>query len=481
MNKEDIQRMLTLVDDRYLDEAQDWQPQRRKWPRWAALAACLCLVVGLGGFALSQWRVGGANSSGGLDSSGGSDDGPTSFSSYAGPVLQLTLGEETDAVAARRQLTYGLTPGVWRQDLEVTDGYALTNSSEEDVTLTVYYPFVDTLYDLTTPSLTLDGEELEASDPLVGTVIWHQATEGDLGGNYASEWEDYQAALEDGSYLAEAIAGVGELTGTVTVYWLQNADCSAAEGENPTLQFSATIDPEATACFSYGMNGSRWNNETGIFGSSFSVDEDDLTNGNLHCVILWGEDVTDYTLQGYENGGCYEGMETEVTATVLREETTWAELLPRLLEDYFSRDPLESDATEEMVAEAAAQWITENRWAVGMLDYDGISEILSGARVFWLEAEVTVPAGETVTLEAHLTQTASYNYTDYSDSLLGFDLLLGAGSNLTVTETAVTLATLDDDQDWALYAQNYGFDLENGVSTVTLEGEEVHYYLELNP
>ncbi len=463
--------------DRYLDEAQDWRPQRRRWPRWVALAACLCLVVGLGGFAFSRWRVGSTNGTGDLDSSGST---PTSFSSYAGPVLQLTLGEETDAVAARRQLTYSLTPGIWRQDLEVVDGYSLTNSSEENVTLTVYYPFVGTLGDLTTPSLTLDGEELAENSLLAGTIIWHQGLEGDLGGNYASDWEDYQAALEDGSYLAEAIAGVGELTGTVTVYWLQNADCSAAEGENPTLQFSATIDQEATACFSYGMNGSRWNDETGVFGSSFSVDEDDLTNGSLHCVILWGEDVADYTLQGYENGGCDEGTETEVTATVLREETTWAELLPRLLEDYFSWNPLEGGATEELVAEAAAQWITENRWAVGMLDYDGISEILNGARVFWLEAEVTVPAGETVTLEAHLTQTASYNYTDYSDSLLGFDLLLGAGSNLTVTETAVTLATPYGDQDWDIYAQNYGFDLEGGVSTVTLEGEENYYYLELN-
>ncbi|MCC8099630.1 MAG: hypothetical protein LIO78_06160 [Clostridiales bacterium] len=478
MNKEDIQRMLALVDDRYLDEAQDWRPQRRRWPRWVALAACLCLVVGLGGFALSQWRVGSTNGTGDLDSSGST---PTSFSSYAGPVLQLTLGEETDAVAARRQLTYSLTPGIWRQDLEVVDGYSLTNASEEDMTLTVYYPFVGTLGDLTTPSLTLDGEELAENSLLAGAVIWHQGSEGDLGGNYASDWEDYQAALEDGSYLSEAIAGVGELTGTVTVYWLQNADCSAAEGENPTLQFSAAIDPEATACFSYGMNGSQWDNETGVFGSSFSVDEDDLTNGSLHCVILWGEDVADYTLQGYQNGGCDEGMETEVTATVLREETTWAELLPRLLEDYFSRVPLEGGASEELVAEAAAQWITENRWAVGMLDYDGISEILSGARVFWLEAEVTVPAGETVTLEAHLTQTASYNYTDYSDSLLGYDLLLGAGSNLTVTETAVTLATPYGDQDWDIYAQNYGFDLEGDISTVTLEGKEVHYYLELNP
>ncbi|MCD8367770.1 MAG: hypothetical protein LUC48_07065 [Clostridiales bacterium] len=464
MNKEDMRRMLALVDDRYLDEAQDWKPQRRQWPRWVALAACLCLAVGLGGFAFSQWRPGRTNSS---DSSGTS---PTSFSSYAGPVLQLTLGEETDAVTAQRQLTYRQDDTAWPGALAVTDSYTLTNASEEDVTLTVYYPFVGTLGDLTTPSLTLDGEELAENSLLAGTIIWHQGSEGDLGGNYASDWEDYQAALEDGSYLAQAIAGVGELTGTVTVYWLQSADCSAAEGENPTLQFSATVDPEATACFSYGMNGSQWDNETGVFGSSFSVDEEDFESGSLHCVILWGEDVADYTLQGYENGGCDKGMETEVTATVLREETTWAELLPRLL----------GEDTDALVLDALVQWISDAAasYGVGMLDYDGISEILSGARVFWLEAEVTVPAGETVTLEAHLTQTASYNYADYSDSLLGYDLLLGAGSNLTVTETTVTL---DDTQDWDVYAQNYGFDLEGGVSTVTLEGEETHYYLELNP
>ena len=50
------------------------------------------------------------------------------------------------------------------------------------------------------------------------------------------------------------------------------------------------------------------------------------------------------------------------------------------------------------------------------------------------------------------------------------------GSNLACTEQT---ATLEDRGLIEIVRQNFGFDLENGVNTVTLDPEQEHYYLEV--
>ena len=50
------------------------------------------------------------------------------------------------------------------------------------------------------------------------------------------------------------------------------------------------------------------------------------------------------------------------------------------------------------------------------------------------------------------------------------------GSNLTCT---VQTGTLEDRGQIELVRQNFGFDLESGVKTVTLDPGTEHYYLEV--
>ena len=96
-----------------------------------------------------------------------------------------------------------------------------------------------------------------------------------------------------------------------------------------------------------------------------------------------------------------------------------------------------------------------------------------------MESEVTVPAGGTVRLAASMTKAGSYDFdctgTD-NVGVCGYDLVTRLGSNLTCsTQTA----TLEDRGQIEIVRQNFGFDLEQGSTTVTLDPAEEHYYLEV--
>ena len=126
--------------------------------RAAGLAAALFLVTGAG---LLFLLPGGGGGAGGAGSSGAS-----TFMSYAGPVMPLTLWEANKNITAERDITLDFAP--WTEDkystgILVTDAYTLTNTSGQDQTVTVFYPFASKLYSLEydLPLLTLDGRELE--------------------------------------------------------------------------------------------------------------------------------------------------------------------------------------------------------------------------------------------------------------------------------------------------------------------------------
>jgi hypothetical protein len=116
------------------------------------------------------------------------------------------------------------------------------------------------------------------------------------------------------------------------------------------------------------------------------------------------------------------------------------------------------------------------RYSAGFLwdtEFDGVN------RVFYLEAEVTIPAGESVTLSAQLQKSASYDFYcsgSGNRGVCGYDMVTELGSNLNCTEQR---ATLLDRGQIEIVRQNFGFDLEKGVTTVTLDPEAEHYYLEV--
>ena len=148
---------------------------RRRFRPWMGLCACLAVVIlGGGALLLSQGGMGGS-------AGGAGHDGASTFMSYAGPVFPLTLREENDSITAQRNITLDFSPwkrvwvesevleagGSWRSsdDILVTDSYTLTNSSREDQTVTLLYPFASglDLLEKNMPTLCADGMELETT------------------------------------------------------------------------------------------------------------------------------------------------------------------------------------------------------------------------------------------------------------------------------------------------------------------------------
>jgi len=106
-------------------------------------------------------------------------------------------------------------------------------------------------------------------------------------------------------------------------------------------------------------------------------------------------------------------------------------------------------------------------------------DVVNVDRVFWLEAEVTIPAGSSILLDAAYYKEPSFDYhcaASENEGVSGYDMVTKLGSNLTFTKQS---ARLEDHGKIQVVRQNFGFDLERGVNEVELDLEQPHYYLEV--
>lgn len=526
---------LSEISEQKIDEASPSdRTSRSRWKKWGVLAAALVLVVGVGSQILP--RLGGNAGGNGAGRTG--EDGASVFMSYAGPVFPLILKEEDSAVTAEREITLdfapwvpvwwsnqkeadsreGLTPeqrqevldnynewypegGRWRSstDIQVTDAYTLTNTSVEDKTVSVLYPFAGSLSDLEEiqPTLTAGGQALEAtlhagqySGGFQGAWEgWPNRTDnpGSLNLDQPNSWEDFRDSLEGGDYLERAMKEWADLSGVpVTVYeftdpWGPEPDEKAGV-PNPTIRVEFNLDYAKTEVLSFGFGGGSYDQENGCQIKSFSIPRDFWPESKKwpRYLIVLGEDIQNMTTQGYVTGGWDDEKTIEAGVTVKRYESDLEDIL-HTVAWYALREEQDFDLAYGLWKD----WLL----SYGVLADDPMERYQWGDiepmdvnimfRVFYLEAEVTVPAGGSVTLTAEMRKEGSYDfYCAHTENrgVYGYDLVTKLGSNLAcASQTAV----LEDRGQIEIVRQNFGFDLENGVSRVTLDPDQEHYYLEV--
>ena len=554
MKAERLFRILGLVDESLIEEAVSAsspaavQRRRHPWRRLLAAAACLAVICG-GAYLAGTLRMGGRAGAGG---SGHSE--ASTFMSYAGPVFPLTTAEETSSITAERNITLDFAPwipawlsneemladrtwlteaerqealaqydelypegGRWRSsdDILVTDAYTLANPSQEDQTVTLLYPFATSLNDLgrLTPTLTLDGSELETALH-VGAYsggfegVWDGTIVGDPEGSvnldYADSWEDYKNLLSDGTYLANAL-GVGpDVSGIpVTVYKFTDPYGPLKDEEagvpNPSLQVGFDLDYSRTAVLTWGFDSGNVDRENGTMIQGFSIPQPgELGYGeDVYCLLVLGEDIQNMTTGGYVTGGAdpdtepLEGCGVTVERyesdldTMLREilAPVWQELR----QNTYEQDGAELDVDFETWYRAVLEYLLAygilspsgaERYGAGWLE-DIVSDVDTIDRVCWLEAEITIPAGDSVTLSASMTKEASYDfYCAHTENqgVKGYDLVTALGSTLDFTGQTASLVNTENIE---IVRQNFGFDLEAGITEVALDPAEPHYYLEI--
>ena len=517
MKAERLFRVLGLTDPALVEEALE--AGRRPWKRWAAMAACLALAAGLGFGWLAAGGFGGYGSS--MSGSSGSDcltgnpsdsgaggsgveDG-TAFLSYAGPVLPLTALENPEGLTAEREITWDFTPGAYpdgepRQwGVQVTDAYRLSNSTDADIAVTALYPFAGTFDSLaeTRPAVTVDGERAEAAlyaGPYSGG--FRSAGEEDtdtLNLESLRSWTGYRDLLEDGTYREQTLGESPVLDVPVTVYAFSDFSAPHEQYQAATQAISFAIDPERTQVLTYGINGMEAEGDFRRY--SYFVPDGVRHEPEVKLLAVLGEDIGEYALQGYQNGGCEEGEEINgVSCTVTRWETTLDAVLDRLCRysmEWYGKDRGDTFAAipYALYRRAAAELFSQygplsqaaaDRYADGRLD-DILQETLHQQRVLYLTFPVTVPAGESVRVECASWKEPSFDYAcsgSENEGLQGYDLMTRLGSNLPFTAQRAVLAGAEGVE---LTGQSFGFDPAGGVYAVELDLGQERYYLEVRP
>lgn len=541
MKSDELLDAIGEARDEYVHDVRNGKVKKMPgWAKWAsAIAACLVLTIGV---SLFFGRMGGnAGGSGHEDGSTFmSYAGPvfpltlkeenTSISADRRttmdfePWVPVWVSNEEEA-ASRTDLTEAEKQDVlntyneWypedgryqtSDNIIVTDTYTLSNNSAEAQTVSILYPFASSLNDLSMnrPTISVHDEIIETklhAGSYAGTFqgAWENWAEthenpGSLNLQYIESWTGYQTLLSDGSYLRRALGEYPDLSDipvimyTFTDPWGPEEDDDAGI-PNPSMRIMFELDYEKTKVLSYGFHSASNDRENGIMGRGFSIrEEGERWYGNPYFLIIIGEDVQNMTYQGYVTGGWDTKDEVEAGVTITRTEGNLESALREAASFYYGEMTDMQNYVETDPEYGFGMYyglLKEQLVAYGVLSENGAARYDSGwiedldvvgvDRVFWLEAEITIPAGESVTVVATFKKEPSFDFhcaNTENKGINGYDMVTTLGSNLRFTQQT---AYLEDRGQIEIVRQSFGFDLENGIKEVALDLAIPHYYLEV--
>lgn len=495
---------ITGIRDDLIEQAQNTKPKAKglKWQAWSAIAACAVLVVGIGGIMLWQNLLPFGGSSGDAGSSGnGHGEGSTVFMSYAGPVFPLTLSQQDSQITADRHITYDFSLAnedslrVWGAGVQ--DSYVLSNHSEQERKVSVLYPFAGSFNELAEqmPIITVDGEAVSPALYPGGYSGGFKGIHGEDDPDGSSNilqldsWEGYKTLLEGGCYQDNALSPYPKFGQTVTVYEFSDFKAPLDEYQAATQAITFTINPEKTMILLYGFNGGEYG-EDGQRRFSYFVPNETRREGNEKYIIVMGDDIGEYTLQGYKNGATEQGNELDgVFATVIRTERILSDVLNDVVDNFLSvyGDGEGFSVPNEVFLGAVSEFMLEygllsgdvrDRYELGMLE-DIISETKNLDRVFYLEVPVSIPPNGQITVTANLHKKPSFDFActgSKNVGVQGYDMVTRLGSNLHFESVTAEITSIKNIE---IIRQNFRFDPSAGVTKVTLDPAIEHYYLEI--
>ena len=464
MKSDELLDAIGEAKDEYVQDVRNAKVKKMPgWAKWtSAIAACLVLTLGVSLFFGGMGGNAGAGGSGHEDGSTFmSYAGPvfpltlreenTSISADRSitmdfePWVPVWISNEEEA-ASRTNLTEAEKQDVldtyneWypeggryqtSDNIIVTDTYTLSNKSTEDQTVSILYPFASSLKDLSKnrPTISVNDEIIDTklhAGSYAGTFqgAWENWAEthenpGSLNLQYIESWTGYQTLLSDGSYLRRALGEYPDLSDipvivyTFTDPWGPEEDDDAGI-PNPSMRIMFELDYEKTKVLSYGFHSASNDRENGIMGRGFSIrEEGERWYDNPYFLIIIGDDVQNMTYQGYVTGGWDNDAKVEAGVTITRTESNLETALREAASFYYGEmtdveNYVETDP--EYGFEMYYGLLKEQLVAYGVLSENGAARYDSGwiedldvvgvDRVFWLEAEITIPAGESVTVIA---------------------------------------------------------------------------------
>ena len=543
MKSDELLDAIGEAKDEYVQDVRNAKVKKMPgWAKWtSAIAACLVLTIGVSLFFGGMGGNAGAGGSGHEDGStfmsyagpvfpltlrdeNASISADRRITMDFEPWVPVWISNEEEA-ASRKNLTEAEKQDVldtyneWYPEggryessskILVTDAYTLTNSSSEDQIIRILYPFASSLNGLSEnrPTITVNGEAIDTelhAGSYAGTFqgAWENWAEthenpGSLNLQYIESWTGYETLLSDGTYLERALGDYPDLSHIpVIVYKFTDAWGPAEDDDagipNPSMCIMFELDYDKTNVLSYGFHSGSNDRENGIMGRGFSIrEEGERWYGNPYYLIVIGDDIQNMISQGYVTGGWDTKNEVESGVTITRTESDLETALREAASFYYGemtdvQNYVETDP--EYGFEMYYGLLKEHLMAYGVLSENEVERYDSGYveeldivgvdRVFWLESEITIPAGESVTLTVVFEKEPSFDFTcadTANKGISGYDMVTALGSNLHFTQQT---ACLEDRGQIEIVRQNFGFDLENGIKEVTLDLSVPHYYLEV--
>lgn len=513
---------ITRIDDKLVEKASgyDFSTPGRYKSIWIATAASICLVFGIG-FAFIWGPAGG----------GGSAEPGSSYMAYMGPIFPLTSTSNIAGIEVTRHTDWDFSPyeseiiteemhpdipentetftyDKYESESIVTDSYVLTNSTDKDITLSVLYPFAgrftDAMYTL--PKISLDGTSIETGF-LAGkysgsySPAWGDEDSNEqLNLNNIGSWEGYKALLSDGTYLQDTYREYPSLNIPIIVYEYSDLIYTGEqEASNPTLAVQFDYDINKSTITGWGFNGGGWEgNGKGYYSCSrvYIPGGNEIDKDAKVYFIVIGEDIKTPTLQGYQDGGCDKGEEIDgVTATLTKYETTledfiWNVCLVDLKTSMengtlSTEDGIYTLLNKEMVLGSVAQLMYDDgilseevieRYDTGWLE-EYVYDYVQMLRVMYVTFDITIPAGSSITVEASMIKDASIDYLGKADiNRNGYDMVTTLASSFTFSKQT---ASITNSEFIEILGQNFGFDLENGITKVELDLKEEHYWMDI--
>lgn len=564
MNEKDLFNALNELDDSILEDSEEYKNYGKKtaWKKWIAAAACLAIVTlvvyglihagairddslidtttpELNNVQTGEWggntgktpesNMNGATATPmpGEDVDGGVHDGAVygmPYTSYAGPILPLSTEKKVYGITVERSINIELSPSKERIDKFVsnmsdttvvrneymyysksliTDSYKLVNESDDDIELTLLYPFIGNLYmdEIEMPVMTVDDRKVE-TELKIGPYTGSYTGAGDdspkdwlFNLSDLKTWEDYNRILADG-YLASALDELPKLDQTVTVYELK--DRYAPEDSDDIAPY-LNIEFKGKGfnkrnLLTYGFNGYRHDSMQGSYEYGCFVPAAYRPNyGESAYLILLSGDIGDYELKAYTNGGCTEEL-PGAGATILRYECTLGEIVSTIYDQYMKIYQVEGVSDGK-----ALRYVIPKEYYIGLLAEllqtngllsdiiimrysDGhlegpLNDVTGMDRIMYVSVPINIPANGEISLNAEMFKAASYNYYEEYGRLEGYDVITDdLTTNMVIRKQSASVSGTDS---FEIIQQDFGFDIQNGVNSVELGNDIKHCYIDV--
>ncbi len=499
--KDAIYKAITDIDDRYIQKAATTKLKSRKgkWPQYLAFAAVLTLMIG-GGWWSATWQPDTEAPAEG-DNAGGHQAGSI-FNSYAGPVFPLTMETAQDGITATREIGFDFAPyTTGGNEVLVNDNYVLTNTTDQDQTMQLSYPVCGGLRsDIEIlPTITVDGREVATTLKYGGFTGKFADTYGEIATNPGTSynfhpifsWTEFETLLGDGTYRNLAQNPQTWTNQPVTVY--RFTDHQGVD--NASYIYVSYESGNDTTVLTQWFNGGGWDEETGKIIKFYSVWEASRRGEDIpRYLIVLGEDIQNVTVTGYTYTEDELVKNPSVSAKMERYETDFFSIIEEI-NLHFSQNPITFEEVEPIYQSINpadfTQLVLDTFYHYGPLSktpyarYDDnrfnaiMQETTTMDRILYTTFPLTVSAGQSVSVSASMIKEASFDYYGMgtgNEDVHGFDMTTTLDSNLAFTTQT---ATIDTQNAVEITHQNFGFDPEHGITEVTLDIAQPHYYLEV--